>query len=427
LKNIEINKYLKKSFITGSLKTITVSVVTLGLLPLIISSIGMDRYGLVSITMLFGSGIILVDLGISKAVTLLLGKTDDPIENNNVVADASLLTIGMLLVLGVSVMIVILFDVPILGSSLNIERSLYNYIVFIGFSTLVVMMINMLCIAILEAYLLMHFVNIGHGLSSVAMHIFLLLGGILNFSDYVLVSIPCISSSLVTVYFLITISKKTVLRPAKPSVRRSKKIIPISLKFLSISLVSATANPFNKYALVFLSGNPTIIGIYDISLKIASIATSLLNNLSQPLFGLFAKMTRDSGRVFDTAKRIAVLIFMMYCIGLVSYLAVGRFIAEFIDINNSSILYSASFVLLAGISFHAVSEPLFRALIGLSFLKEAMYFKSSIIVFNLILFLVFVRFEPLSRIIYSYSLSISLSTIVIILGAVNISKKASSL
>src|SRR5690606_35109880 len=155
LENKEINKYLKKSFFTGSLKTLIVSLTTLGLLPLIITTIGMDRYGLVSITMLFGGGVILVDLGISKAVTLLLGKTNNQIEKNRLVADATLLTLGMLTIFGTLVFSIILFEIPIIGT-LEIGPKLYNYIIFIGFMTLVAMLINNICVAILEAYLLMH-------------------------------------------------------------------------------------------------------------------------------------------------------------------------------------------------------------------------------------------------------------------------------
>jgi O-antigen/teichoic acid export membrane protein len=423
LKNKEINKYLKKSFFTGSLKTIIVSLVTLGLLPLIISTIGMDRYGLVSITMLFGGGVILVDLGISKAVTLLLGKTDNHIENNNVVADAILLTFGMLTLSGILVLTIILFNIPVLGSSLNIDSQLYNYIIFIGFMTLVVMMINNLCIAILDAYLLMHFVNIGFGLSSIVLHVLLLITGFLKFSDYVLVSIPFVSFILVTFYYLYIINKKTIIKAALPSLKRSKQIIPISLKFLSISLVSSIANPVNKYALILLSGNTTIIGIYDVSLKIALIANSLLNNLAQPLFGLFSKMTKESILVFKTAKRIALLIFLMFCTGIISYLVVGHYITDFIDFDNSALLYSTSLVLLVGISFNAVSEPFYRALIGLSFLRKALYFKLSVIVINLILFIVFMQMDALHRVALAYSLSVALSSLIIIISVLNISKK----
>lgn len=375
----------------------------------------MDRYGLVSITMLFGGSVILVDLGISKAVTLLLGKTNKQLEKNRLVADATLLTLGMLTIFGTLVFLIVLFEIPILGT-LEIDPQLYSYIIFIGFMTLVAMLINNICVAILEAYLLMHFVNIGFGLSSIVLHVLLLITGFLGFSDYVLVSIPFLSFCLITAYYVLVIANKTKLKITMPSIRRSKKIIPVSLKFLSISLVSSISNPLNKYAVVLMSGSPTIVGLYDMGLKIAFLANSLLNNLAQPLFGLFSKMGKQSMIVFSTAKRISLLIFVLYGIGVLSYIFIGHFIADYIDSQNSDLLYTVSLTLVAGIGFTAVSEPFYRVLLGLSLLRKAMFFKSTVILINLILFLALLKLEPLFRVAGAYALAVAIGSIVMIFG-----------
>src|SRR5690606_30119071 len=136
----------------------------------------------------------------------------------------------------------------------------------------------------------------------------------------------------------IVIANKTMLKITLPSIQRSRKIIPLSLRFLSISLVSSIANPLNKYALILISGNPAIVGIYDMGLKIAFLSNSLLNNLAQPLFGLFSTMDKQSVMVFHTAKRISFLIFVLYCIGVVSYIFIGHSIADYIDFQNSDLL-----------------------------------------------------------------------------------------
>jgi len=416
LENKDINKYLKKSFFTGSVKTLIVSLTTLGLLPLIIASMGMDKYGLVSITMLFGGGVILVDLGISKAVTLLLGKTNNQIEKNRLVADAILLSLGLVALFGILVSMIILFEVPVLGTTLKISAQLYNYIIFMGFITLVTMLINNFCVAILEAYLLMHFVNIGFGLSSIVLHVLLLITGTLGLSDYILVSIPCLSFLLITAYYVIVIANKTMLKMTVPSIQRSKKIIPVSLKFLSIGLVSSIANPLNKYVIILISGNPAIVGIYDMSLKIAFLSNNLLNNLAQPLFGLFSKMDTQSAMVFKTAKRVSLLIFALYCIGVVSYIFIGNIIADYIDFQNRDLLYSVSLILVAGISFSAVSEPFYRVLLGLSLLRKAMIYKSTIILFNLFLFIVLIKLEPGIRVPSAYAIAMIIGSMVMILG-----------
>lgn len=410
-----ISKYLKKSFFTGSVKTIVVTLSTLALLPLIIEKLGMSRYGLISITMLFGGGVTLVDLGISKAVTLLIGKTEVQKNKNEIVADAFFLTFTILSICGILAISSIIFNLPVLGTALGIEQSLYNYIIFAGYLTLFIMMVNNLLVAILDAYLLMHFVNIGFGLSSVLFNVLLLIVGLFDASNYVLVSIPFFSFFLITIYYLLLINRKTDLRVALPDISRAKRIIPISAKFLSISLVSSVTTPINKYVLLLLTGNPVVIGVFDVALKIAFLANSLLNNLAQPLFGVFSKMSNEANKVFTLAKRTSIIIFIMYVTGVIIYVFCGQYFMSFLDSQNSALLFEISLILLIGVSFNAVSEPFFRAYLGLSHLKKAMYCKSTILFFNIILFFLLKETDAINRVSFSYSISITLSGIVIII------------
>jgi O-antigen/teichoic acid export membrane protein len=422
MKTEELFKYLKKSFFTGSAKTIVVSVVTLIFLPLIINQIGMGKYGLVAMTMMFGGAVIIVDFGISKTITLLLGKTEAIKEKNEIVADAFLITTSILVIAGIVFFSLIFFKVPILGNALSISHELKNYIIFSGFMTLAIMMVNNLCTAILESYLLMHYVNVGFGLSSIGFHLILFLAGLLFNSDFILVSTPFISYAIVTVYYLALIHKKTDLKLVKPSIGRAKKIMPISIKFLGLSLVSSLAMPVNKYILLLLSGNPVIIGIYDLGLKIAFMANSFLNSIAQPLFGVFTKFKEDKIQAFVIAKKVSFIILCMYLVGIFSYF-VGEFITEIIDPDNGYLLFTTSFMLVAFISYTSISEPFYRAFIGLSYLKKAMTFKLFAIIFNILLYFVFYQYEPLIRVILSHGLSSVIASSLIIIGGLSFKLK----
>lgn len=422
MRNIDLFKYLKKTFLTGSTKTIIVSIITLVFLPLIINQIGMEKYGLVAMTMIFGGAVFLADFGISKTITLMLGKTDVVKEKNEIVADALLITSSILLLLGLVVSVLILLNISILGESLNVAPSLQSYILFSGFLTLGLMMLNNLLIAILESYILMHYVNIGFGLSSVSFHLLLFLISITFNSDYLLVSTPFISYALVCVYYLVLIKNKTDLCLVKPNVFRAKKMLPLAIKFLGLSLLTSLAIPVSKYLLLILSGSPMIIGIYDLSLKIANISNSFLNSIAQPLFGVFSKFKKDDMKAFLIAKKVSVVILLMYMVGVIIYFCIGGVISNLIDPINKDLLFQSSFLLIIFISFTAISEPYYRAFIGLSYMRKAMSFKFLSIPINISLFFLLYKLNPINRVIFSYGLSILVSSSVIIIKGVKMKK-----
>ena len=96
--------YLKKSFYTGALKTLVVTISTMYFLPLIIKKIGIETYGLISMTMIFSGMTNIVDLGITKTITLKLGQAQSKIESNTIVSNA--LSISILTITVISFLIV---------------------------------------------------------------------------------------------------------------------------------------------------------------------------------------------------------------------------------------------------------------------------------------------------------------------------------
>ena len=65
---MNIKNYLKKNVFASIGKILTVSSVTLLLLPIIIQKIGLDLYGIISLTLLFSGVSSLIDLGLSQAI-----------------------------------------------------------------------------------------------------------------------------------------------------------------------------------------------------------------------------------------------------------------------------------------------------------------------------------------------------------------------
>ena len=185
MKNFELISYLKKSFFTGSFKTIIVSLSTIIFLPLIIQEVGINNYGLISLTMIFGGMVVFADFGISKTVTLLIGQNKDKKNVNDIIASAFFINTLLILLIGLIVSFIIFFNIKILGQKLNQPIEIQNFIVFTGFIILVTLLVNNFLTAILEAFYLSHFVNIGFTISSVVLNLFIYLSSILSDSLYI--------------------------------------------------------------------------------------------------------------------------------------------------------------------------------------------------------------------------------------------------
>ena len=103
---MDIKSYLKKNVFASVGKILTVSSVTLLLLPIIIQKIGLDLYGIISLTLLFSGVSSLIDLGLSQAIVLLSG--DKKITSNQVITSAVYINLTIISI--ISIVFVILLD-----------------------------------------------------------------------------------------------------------------------------------------------------------------------------------------------------------------------------------------------------------------------------------------------------------------------------
>jgi len=416
--------YLKKSFLTGIFKTIVVTLSTIIFLPLIISEIGMATYGLISLTMIFGGMVVFADFGISKAVTLLIGQDTQKINVNTIVSNALVINLVILFLIGIVMYLLILTNVSLLGSLTDIDISLQHYIIIVGYFSLCIMLLNNLLTAILESYYLMHYVNIGFMLSSILINIFIYTISVVSNSIYMLLLAPTIAFLLVTFYFLYIINLHTNVRLVNNiSIKQIKSMISVSYKFLNIGLINSLVIPINKYMIIYITGNSSNLAIFDIGLKIALIANSLLNSLAQPLFGVFSNMYQAKQKIFTIALKISSILFGLYILGNIIFYYFGLDIVNFIDASYSYLLFKVSFILLISVSFISVSEPFYRALLGSGRLKAAFILKLIIPILNILLYFSLSNILNIERFAFAFAIATFVSSLTIIIFYIYTHKK----
>ncbi len=409
-----IPKYLKKNFLVSVSKILTVSLVTLLLLPLIIKKIGLDLYGIVSLTLLFSGVSSLIDLGLSKAVILLSG--EKKISENQVVSSALFINMVLISILSVVFIALQLFSVDILGSELNINETDKFIVLNTGFLLLVLMLLNNLCRAILEANYLMHIVNL-----SLAIYTPLLYTAIFVlsfFTDKVIAFIltPLFITLLMLIFNVVYIKRKTAIHIVRIGSGHLKYVLKSSLGFLNIGLVNSMVMPSMRYIFVLMVADVGLYALFDLSFKIAMLANSFIISLSTPMFAVFSKQIKTKAKgMVKVAFNIFYISIAMYLLMVAAYYFLGGQVLSFLDLekNNLNLLYNITLVLILSLGSVAIVEIFYRYFLGDNQLKKAFLMKLIVPICGIIFFFVFSEFDLVYRFIYAYGLSLFISALVI--------------
>ena len=200
---MDIKSYLKKNVFASVGKILTVSSVTLLLLPIIIQKIGLDLYGIISLTLLFSGVSSLIDLGLSQAIVLLSG--DKKITSNQVITSAVYINLTIISIISIVFVLLNFIGVDLLGENINLNSSEKYCLLITGFFILIFMLLNNLCKSILEANYFMHVVNFSLALFTPVLYLTIYI--LSFFTDNVLVYIitPLIITSILFVFYVVYI------------------------------------------------------------------------------------------------------------------------------------------------------------------------------------------------------------------------------
>ncbi|WP_415356581.1 oligosaccharide flippase family protein [Halioglobus sp. Uisw_031] len=396
-------------------KNLVVILSTLILLPLIIREIGMNVYGLVTMPMIFGGLVVVADFGISKSITFRLGRRQRDSEIGEIISSGLVINGAILFILGIIIAVAIFLNVQPFGSKLNITQALSNQIVLTGYLVFAATLMNNFLTAIMGAFYLQHYVNVGFAISSVSLNLSIYAFCLLTDSVELIILAPLVAYLVVGSYYMYVVKTRTDARLGATSKSDLLNAVLISVGFFKISMVSSIVLPANKYLLIFLSGSPTALAIFDLSLKIAQMASSMLNTISQPLFAVFSSSALEKGKVYFYAIRVSGIIFLGYVIGLSAYFYIGPEIAKYVSAESAVSIYKLSFTLIFGLGGYACAEPVYQAMLGRGQLKIALQLKLLIPLFNILILALIYSENTLTSIVYSYAAAVFSAGVVAIL------------
>jgi len=397
-------KNIKKSFVSGNAKTIIITLCTLIFLPIIIKKIGIENYGILSLSMIFGGLFGSFELGISKTVTVLFSQVNDR-KKSEVFSNALLMIFCLLIIVGTLFFLSnAIFN--IFGENKYINHELGNFILFTSYISVALILLNNLLLSSLQGYLLNHYVDLGQIIFSIFYHFLLMIAAYKFDSIYLIILMPLLAYSIQATFLGYALFSKTQLKIGQIRLKSIKPMILTSIDYFKIGLTTIFLQPINKYLLFYLTGNAGTLGLFDIALKLANISSSLLNASSQPLLAIFSKMKESVDKIHSLSFKISIFILIQYIIGLFIFFILGQSIVNFLVPENSQLLYYISFLLIATIASTAIFEPFFKFLLSQDPPKYAFYSKLSFPISNLIFFILIDHSDILLKITYAYSMSL---------------------
>lgn len=404
-----VNNYMTKALATGIPRTFGGAIFAMALVPLIVRNIGMEKYGTWTLLFIFLGLSASLDIGIPKVLVYLIPKEKNRDEVNRIfTASVFIVCCMMFLVLSIALALIYL-RVPVWGSDATISISLSNLLLMSGANIVCCGLLHSLCSSLLEAHYKIHIVNI----------VYLALT-LLNYS---VVFITTIFSSRVEhliygtnlVYIVIAVLS-VILAKRCTEIRLSslrffyiRTILLRGKDFFAIGLITSVFWPLMRYLVVLLSADMAACGIYDISLKIAVMASSALTCFSIPLFSLFSGYGKENiVKIKHVIFRMTCLLAFLFVFGVSTYMLIGGKILEFAFDKYDARLFNISLILLVGAALPSVFDPFVRALWALGHTKKCAVIRFFMLIVNISLFflLAFIT-EPLHRISFAIALSLS--------------------
>ena len=409
-----ITKYLQKNFLVSTSKTLTTSLVTLILLPLIIKKLGLELYGIISLTLLFSGVSSLIDLGLSKAVILLSGENNT--SENKIISSALYINLSIISILLIVFIGLQLLDVDLLGGNLNIDNTNKFIVLNTGFLLLVLMLLNNLCRTILEAKYKMHLVNLVLAIYTPLLYLSIFILSFFTKQIIAFVITPLILTLLMFAFNVIYLRLTTTIKLVKVAKTDIKFVLKKSLAFLNIGLINSMIMPIMRYVFVLLVADVALYGIFDLSFKIAMLANSFILSLATPMFAVFSKEIKaNSKKMTQVAYKIFYISIAMYIAINIGYYFLGEFVLTFLSLEpqNLNLLYNITFLLILSLGTVAAVEIFYRFFLGNNQLKKAFLLKLIVPVLAVILFFVLKDVELIYRFIYAYGISLVISAILI--------------
>jgi O-antigen/teichoic acid export membrane protein len=347
---IEHKLYLMKSIGSGYIKTLISIFATVIFLPLLITNIGMNGFGIVAFISLGVNLSVLFDFGVSKSAVHFVSKNS--LGSIKAILIVLIFLAFLTLFLGI---FFYLFDEVIF--SIVYEDMVFNSNLILF--TILIFVTNILLgffRGLLEGGRFLHKVNIGFVVFSMVN-----LPGLCLITSYTSNSNYWAGWIFIS-YFIILIihiiqSKSLIFRSLR-SHSNFKDFYNYSRPVYGANIITSGFMPFVKSIVVIFSPTTAMLGVFELGVRISMLSNSLLSVLATPYLTLFTERKNEFGQ-FAIAIDIVKKSFLLYLLGLILFYFIGEHTLNLIS-NNSTEAFYPSLLLIGGMCLNGVMESIYR-------------------------------------------------------------------
>jgi O-antigen/teichoic acid export membrane protein len=368
---IDVGPYLRRVASASLVNTGVSALATAMLLPIVIRRVGMDVYGVWAVLGIFIGIASALDFGIWKALVYLLPKRQH--SAGELFTSAALLSVATSAAFLIVMITLLAFNVPLFGAAIARQPGLTWWLGIGGALLVMTSMVTNLVRGVMEARYQGHLVNFGYALLTA------LLYGVATIVSHVTLDPRALIAGSVSVYVVLSMAHLLYLRSAstraeflgRPSRGASQALLRYGSRSFAADLPSIALGPTVLYIFVLLAANSAQFGIFEIALKISTLAATALGALSSPFFALVAAATEDRSEQMRAAiNRQLIVTTSLALAGWATFLVVGKQILSLVFETSGDALYRATLIVLAGAALVAALEPIARMEMGLGRLRR---------------------------------------------------------
>jgi hypothetical protein len=364
----DLPAYLRRAGGTAVFNSTVSALAVVVLLPLVIRRVGLSNYGLWSMLNLFVSLASLLDCGLTKA--LIFGMHRRHFTAAKLLATALSITSLGSLVTASLLLYAIDHQWPIFGPAVMGQGDLRWWLVVCGAVVLFAQLTTTLLRGVLEANYKSDLVNIGFAAFTVVFYATAFTLAYLSADPRILMAGSAAVYMGVLIAHWVIVRKVAPVGLSAPSFHAARALLRYGFGALMIDLPSIVIAPMFQFQLQRLAPDAREYGIFDLGLRIATLAATTLAGFSVPIFALVAGTYPDRSVQMRAAvsKQIKISV-ALGALGWCLYLWIGPTALALIFGTKNGDLFRVSAILLAGTASLAAVEPISRMLLGLNRLQ----------------------------------------------------------
>tara|TARA_Y100001968_G_scaffold322709_1_gene359249 strand:+ start:7 stop:1332 length:1326 start_codon:yes stop_codon:yes gene_type:complete len=378
--------YLPVSIASGLTNNLGSILITFISIPIIINNIGLEDYGVWSITFLFLGLSSTFVLGLDKALVLTNSSEDHALSKATNTGSILIIQIILSLLFLSSILLFLLFQVPVFGNMLAPGTEVYDSLLISGVLIFSSQLFSSTFKALLEANLRIDLVNMSNFILTAVIYLTVLaysyfensIAEIILLTGFLYLGILFINISLVAKYIKIEVKK--------PSLKEVLGFLVFSKNFTILGVLNSVVQPANRYLFIFTVGNLSLLSIFDLVIKLSTAAESLMSAFSEPLYSLFSKLgMKRINEINKISKTFILILLIMYFLGLIIFIFLGELIANyFVGDTYVEIFYYSLLITLSTLLTFSILQPIVKRIMATGFIRYIVIAKIFQVPINLI-------------------------------------------